>query len=328
MRLCGSANLRHTCGGFGQLMRDNAETFRRHFGVTLEPGSFNVVVCDPDDIHGILDNASAEDIVIPGKDLVGNTRGDGRAWSCEMTSRKIPNPLPCWIFRRVGSQVDRGLVEILAVDKLTARPHAIEHGDCIELRITSPTLLADHRSTRGLNYDQLVGAVKHISEAWSHVLRKTSYAREFMSNADLHAGLDHTYAAHVHNAIVDVLLVDLIRELGALALDRDPRSASIAAALHALDNPRTLAELQARSNTVAPVLIKDHDVDEASKARIQETVRQELRRDNLERLAEFQSNIPTLKKEVLESETAKHICLRVPISRLLFIVFPASQIQA
>jgi hypothetical protein len=38
---------------------------------------------------------------------------------------------------------------------------------------------------------------------------------------DLRDGLANTYAAHVHNAIQDVVLLDLIREIGALVLDRN-----------------------------------------------------------------------------------------------------------
>jgi hypothetical protein len=71
-------------------------------------------------------------------------------------------------------------------------------------------------------------------------------------SAELAEALLNTYAAHVHNAVTDTFVIDLIREVGALVLDRDPNSASVATAVKILDDPPVLDELRKDYRMVLP----------------------------------------------------------------------------
>jgi len=70
---------------------------------------------------------------------------------------------------------------------------------------------------------------------------------------DLHAALSQTYAAHVTNMLQDVLVIDLLREVGALVLDSDSRAASVSRALSALRDPEVIAELRREFEVVRPL---------------------------------------------------------------------------
>ena len=108
-----------TVGRFNDLMRENAETFKRHVGTELFPGSLNVDILDAPAIHADLDGGRFESaFVIPWADLKGKWNpkrlGDGQAWRCELSGDKFPTPHPCWIFRRIKSRVPPTVIEILA----------------------------------------------------------------------------------------------------------------------------------------------------------------------------------------------------------------------
>lgn len=102
-----------TVGRFNALMSENAETFLRHFGTELFPGSLNVDILDAPTIHAELDDGRHKPaFVIPWAEMLKgglNPRrvGDGQAWRCELSGDKFPSPQPCWIFRRMKS-TDRG----------------------------------------------------------------------------------------------------------------------------------------------------------------------------------------------------------------------------
>lgn len=68
----------------------------------------------------------------------------------------------------------------------------------------------------------------------------------------LHEAFGFSYAAHVHNAFQDLLLADLIIQIGALILDNDRGSASVARAVSALRDQEPLKELYAEYHVVSP----------------------------------------------------------------------------
>ena len=114
-----------TCGLFVQLMNENAKTFQRHFGVDLEPGSFNITIPNAPTLHSFLDRREISPcFAIPKNEIVGRlmppTLGDGQAWRCQLTAEKIPTPHDCWVFRRIGSGVPTGVLEILSTVKLVS----------------------------------------------------------------------------------------------------------------------------------------------------------------------------------------------------------------
>jgi len=77
----------------------------------------------------------------------------------------------------------------------------------------------------------LKAIVEHIGDQWAAVLHRQTYFHAMTRNAELAEALSSTYAAHVHNTITDTFVIDLIREIGALVLDRDSNSASVAVAV-------------------------------------------------------------------------------------------------
>jgi hypothetical protein len=79
--------------------------------------------------------------------------------------------------------------------------------------------------TRTEKLARLKTIVKHIGDKWPTVLRRRTHMDEMGKSEGLRAGLEHTHSAHVHNELHVVLIVDLIREVGALVLDKNPRSA-------------------------------------------------------------------------------------------------------
>jgi hypothetical protein len=95
--------------------------------------------------------------------------------------------------------------------------------------------------------------VKHLGDTWPHVLRRQICLQALGRREDLHAALSRTYAAHVTNMLQDVLVIDLLREIGALVLDSDSRSASVTRALSALRDPEVIAELRREYEVVRPL---------------------------------------------------------------------------
>jgi len=95
--------------------------------------------------------------------------------------------------------------------------------------------------------------VKHLGDTWPHVLRRQLCLQALGRRDDLNAALSQTYAAHVTNMLQDVLVIDLLREIGALVLDADSRAASVARALSALRDPEAIAELRREYEIVRPL---------------------------------------------------------------------------
>jgi CTP-dependent riboflavin kinase len=114
---------------------DNAAVFRRYFGVDLFPGSLNVDVPEPVSLQRDLDAGSPPPaFVIPKTELINMPAyiGDGQAWPCILRGEKFPAPVSCWIFRRIGSKVPPGVIELVAQDKLRDA-YGLQHRDAIAI---------------------------------------------------------------------------------------------------------------------------------------------------------------------------------------------------
>jgi CTP-dependent riboflavin kinase len=128
---------RRTAGMFGKLINDNANVFRRYFGVELVAGSLNVDVPEPRCLQEDLDAGKPPPaLVIPRTELINMPTyiGDGQAWRCELRGDKFPNVINCWIFRRKGSRVPPGVIELVACELLRT-PYKLQHGDKVGLAI-------------------------------------------------------------------------------------------------------------------------------------------------------------------------------------------------
>jgi CTP-dependent riboflavin kinase len=132
---------RRTVGCFGKFIEDNRAVFRRYFGVDLFAGSLNVDILNQPSLHANLDAGRlAPSFVIPKSELVNMPEyiGDGQAWECVLRGDKFGKPITCWIFRRKGSRVPEGVVEILAKDALVST-FALKNGDSVVIDLARPS---------------------------------------------------------------------------------------------------------------------------------------------------------------------------------------------
>jgi len=131
---------KRTVGRFNELITDNSAVFRRYFGVELFPGSLNVDVSTPASLHRDLDAGRPPPAFIIQKgELINMPRyiGDGQAWPCLLRGERFSEPVPCWIFRRIGSRVSPGIIEILAQHKLRD-VYALQNGDAVTIDLVAP----------------------------------------------------------------------------------------------------------------------------------------------------------------------------------------------
>ncbi len=99
---------------------------------------------------------------------------------------------------------------------------------------------------------RLKAIVTHVGDQWGTVLHRQAYFHAMTRSTELADGLQGTYAAHVHNTVTDTFVIDLLREIGALVLDRDSNSASVAVAVRVLRDPLVLDELRKDYRIVLP----------------------------------------------------------------------------
>ena len=139
------ANAKRTGGTFSKLIKDNQAVFERYFGVQLYPGSLNIDVVEPPTLQQDLDNGRYPPaFVIPRTELVGMPQyiGDGQTWRARLHVTRTGARIPCWIFRRIGSRVLPGVIEILAVERIRSA-HGLAHGDAIDVTLFTGLQITD-----------------------------------------------------------------------------------------------------------------------------------------------------------------------------------------
>jgi hypothetical protein len=152
--------------------------------------------------------------------------------------------------------------------------------------------------------------VKHLEDLWPALLHRQTYFHALTRSAELAEALTNTYAAHTHNTISDMFVIDLIREIGALVLDRDSRSASVAIVVQILDNPFVLDELRKDYRIVLPShWLGGRDVSVNDRRAIDEELNET---QILENLAEFdarRSKLPEIHDSVLNSNVGSALVI-------------------
>ena len=135
-----TSDTKRTVGRFNELITDNHAVFRRYFGVDLFPGSLNIDVPEPTSLQRDLDaGRPAPSLVIPRTELINMPHyvGDGQAWPCFLSGKKIPRAVNCWVFRRIGSRVPHGVIEIVAQERLRDT-YGLQHRDAVLIELTPP----------------------------------------------------------------------------------------------------------------------------------------------------------------------------------------------
>lgn len=155
---------------------------------------------------------------------------------------------------------------------------------------------------------RLKAAVKHLGDRWPIALGRHACLREFGTNSELHKLLSPSYAAHVHNMLEEVLLIDLVREIGACILDDDRRTASVSVVLQDLRDAEIVELLKEDYQVgIAPRMLGLEQVDEAERRELEALfAERELERNvaEFERLKASAANIRSL---IINSKVAKRI---------------------
>lgn len=128
---------RRTAGRFNELINENAAVFERYFGTPLFPGSLNVDVPYPPSLQKDLDAGRPPPAIrISKTELVGMPSyiGDGQAWPCRLRGPKFKHPIDCWIFRRIGSKVSAGVIELVAREALRV-PYGLHNGEAVTIEL-------------------------------------------------------------------------------------------------------------------------------------------------------------------------------------------------
>jgi CTP-dependent riboflavin kinase len=139
---------KRTAGRFNELVTDNAAVFRRYFGVDLFPGSLNVDVPEPASLQHDLDAGNPPPaFIIPKTELINMPAyiGDGQVWPCILRCEKFHAAVSCWIFRRIGSRVPRGVIELVAPEKLRDT-YGLQHGAPISIELIVHETMGDRTS--------------------------------------------------------------------------------------------------------------------------------------------------------------------------------------
>jgi hypothetical protein len=157
-------------------------------------------------------------------------------------------------------------------------------------------------------YDGLRATVDEIGRAWIVVLQRHEYMLEMGRNDALRDALQESYAAHVHNSIQDVFLLDQFRELGALVFDDDSRSPSLRKAFGRLRSPGVLDLLHAEyRKPIGAVIYTDGNADPAITALAREAIeRADIERGERE-YQKLLSEIPAAEATIFEAPQANRI---------------------
>ena len=139
LRISEPGKPRKTVGQFRTFMKKNAPVFRKYFGADLYLGSLNLHLPSPSDLQEELDGGRpGPSFCIPRCKLLcmAPGLGDGQAWRCVFECSKMPKPIKCCVFRRIGSGsgVDSGVIEILAEVGLVDC-YNLRDGDAVTLTI-------------------------------------------------------------------------------------------------------------------------------------------------------------------------------------------------
>jgi hypothetical protein len=103
----------------------------------------------------------------------------------------------------------------------------------------------------------------------------------------------------------EVLTIDLMREIGAMVLDKHPDSASVANALLALRDKELLAELEAEYRVVRPLAKMDEDLTPELRAAIDEDWKASELQEQLSRFKRLRTELKQMGAELANSDVGK-----------------------
>jgi len=125
----------NNAGKFNQLIKDNKDVFFEYFKCDIYPGSINIFLEDNLGLWQELDKGiPTPDIIIPKEKLINMPvyLGNGQAWKCKLISEKWKEIDNCWVFRRINSKVQRGVLEIISPLELN-KPYNLQQDEEVTL---------------------------------------------------------------------------------------------------------------------------------------------------------------------------------------------------
>jgi AbiU2 len=144
--------------------------------------------------------------------------------------------------------------------------------------------------------------VRHLSDTWPSVLQRQLCMQTLGRHEDLHAALAQTCAAHITNTLQNVLLLDLLREIGALVLDTDSSSASVGRALSALRDQEAMAVLRAEYEIVRPLTHLGGDITPEVQAEIDARWQETERGDQLAKFEQWRLELAAIGSQLFGTE--------------------------
>jgi hypothetical protein len=161
--------------------------------------------------------------------------------------------------------------------------------------MSTPAQPAPAPPTTAQRLERLKVIVKHLADTWPHVLQRQICMQSLGRREDLHTALAETYVANITNMLQVVPVIDLLREIGALVLDTDRSSASVARAMFALRDPDVLIELRAEYEVVRPIgEIRDANLTPEMRAAIDLQIREADRRDQLAKFEQWRAELAAI----------------------------------
>jgi hypothetical protein len=178
--------------------------------------------------------------------------------------------------------------------------------DAATLNASPPTVPAPPTPAQRLERLKLIA--QHLYDTWPHLLRRQLTMQSLGRSEALHRALEQTYTAHITNTLQDMLVIDLLRELGALVLDDHRGSASVARAMSALRDPDVVAELRREYEVTHPLGDVGGDkLTPDQRAQLDAQWEQSERREQLQRFERFRRRLTDLAKELTQSEVGEKL---------------------
>jgi hypothetical protein len=157
------------------------------------------------------------------------------------------------------------------------------------------------------DHQKLHHIVDHVFDTWDQALGRWTYFRVLGKSAELAQALTHSYAAHVHNAFQDALLMDSLREIGAVILDKDPRSASLYRSLCLTKSIGVLDAIRKDYEVVPPVRHQDEGMSPELRAEVDAHMHQEGLERNRREFAALHANVIRIEDELFNTPVAKKV---------------------
>jgi hypothetical protein len=154
------------------------------------------------------------------------------------------------------------------------------------------------------SYKKLCGIVDHVWDKWDDAVRRWTIYRCLGKSSELVKALTPSYSAHVHNTILNLFMIDSLREIGAVILDSDARSASLYRATKLLKSAGVTDSIREQYAIVTPPDHLNQEIDPAMRVHIEELIVARERERSLQEFADLNKKVVELTETIFDSAIA------------------------